>query len=96
VGNLRIKLDGRTIYLVDIGVHLTAMVEISALAYVRCLASAVEKAMKLTNNMAAKKQHVHSCSLVRARKYYGYHPAEQLFIKIVLYPLHCPPSIQFC
>ncbi|CAK9268152.1 unnamed protein product [Sphagnum jensenii] len=56
-----------------------------ALAYVRCLASAVEKAMKLTNNMAAKKQHVHSCSLVRARKYYGYHPAEQLFIKIVLY-----------
>jgi DNA polymerase zeta len=67
-----------------------------ALAYVRCLASAVEKAMKLTNNMAAKKQHVHSCSLVRARKYYGYHPAEQLFIKIVLYPLHCPPSIHFC
>ncbi len=47
MGSLRIKLDGRTIYLVDIGVDLTAMVEISALAYVRCLASAVEKAIKV-------------------------------------------------
>ncbi|KAG0605129.1 hypothetical protein M758_9G034000 [Ceratodon purpureus] len=56
-----------------------------ALAYVRCLASAIEKAMKLASSNAAKKQHVHSCSLVRARRYYGYYPSEQLFIKIVLY-----------
>uniref|UniRef100_A0A7I4D3U3 DNA polymerase zeta catalytic subunit n=1 Tax=Physcomitrium patens TaxID=3218 RepID=A0A7I4D3U3_PHYPA len=56
-----------------------------ALAYVRCLASAIEKAMKLASSSAAKKQHVHSCSLVRARRYYGYYPSEELFIKIVLY-----------
>jgi hypothetical protein len=42
-------------------------------------------AVQLASSNAAKKQHVHSCSLVRARRYYGYYPSEQLFIKIVLY-----------
>ncbi|CAM6089940.1 unnamed protein product [Calypogeia fissa] len=56
-----------------------------ALSFVRRLASAVEKACKIASTMGAKRQHVHSCSLVRGRKYYGYYPNEQLFIKIVLY-----------
>ncbi|KAG5541466.1 hypothetical protein RHGRI_021327 [Rhododendron griersonianum] len=33
-----------------------------------------------------KRQHVHGCSLVRARKLYGYHASEELFAKIQLYP----------
>lgn len=41
--------------------------------------------LQLASSNAAKKQHVHSCSLVKARRYYGYYPSEQLFIKIVLY-----------
>lgn len=56
--------------------------------YVRLLASAIEKAMKLSGGIGAKRQHVHSCSLVRAKKFYGYHPSDQLFIKIVLYYPH--------
>lgn len=31
-----------------------------------------------------KKQAVHALHLVRARPFYGYHPADKLFIKIVL------------
>lgn len=56
--------------------------------YVRLLASAIEKALKLSGGIGAKRQHVHSCSLVRAKKFYGYHPSDQLFIKIVLYYPH--------
>ena len=41
--------------------------------------------MKLTSSVSAKRQHVHGASLVRGRDIYGYHPAEQLFIKVVLY-----------
>jgi DNA polymerase zeta len=47
--------------------------------------------MEIATNMGAKRQHVHSCSLVRGRKYYGYYPNEQLFIKIVLYPPNWKP-----
>lgn len=43
--------------------------------------------MQMASNADAKKQHVHSCSLVRGKKFYGFHPNEQLFIKIVLYPV---------
>ncbi|KAL3678075.1 hypothetical protein R1sor_021031 [Riccia sorocarpa] len=56
-----------------------------ALAFVRRLASSIEKAMKMASTVGAKRQHLHSCSLVRGKKYYGYHSNEQLFIKIVLY-----------
>ncbi|XP_057871729.2 DNA polymerase zeta catalytic subunit isoform X2 [Cryptomeria japonica] len=54
-------------------------------AYVRLLASAIEKAMKLSSGIGAKRQHVHSCSLVRAKKFYGHYSNDQLFIKIILY-----------
>lgn len=52
------------------------------------MASAIEKALKLSGGIGAKRQHVHSCSLVRAKKFYGYHPSDQLFIKIILYYPH--------
>ncbi|KAJ7547009.1 hypothetical protein O6H91_08G065000 [Diphasiastrum complanatum] len=56
-----------------------------AMAYVRHLAFAIEKAMKLATNIGAKRQHVHTCGLVRGKKFYGFHRTEQFFIKIVLY-----------
>ncbi|KAJ7973360.1 DNA polymerase [Quillaja saponaria] len=45
----------------------------------------LEKALKLKGNAGLKRQHVHDCSLVRARKFYGYHSQEELFVKIYLY-----------
>ncbi|WMV11977.1 hypothetical protein MTR67_005362 [Solanum verrucosum] len=50
------------------------------------LALALEKVLKLKGNAGSKRQHVHGCSLVRARKFYGYHSSEELFLKIYLYP----------
>jgi len=35
----------------------------------------------------SKRKHVHGCNLVRAKKLYGYHSSEELFMKIYLYPL---------
>nr|XP_016515146.1 PREDICTED: DNA polymerase zeta catalytic subunit-like isoform X1 [Nicotiana tabacum] len=49
------------------------------------LALALEKVLKLKGNAGSKRQHVHGCSLVRARKFYGYHSSEELFVKIYLY-----------
>lgn len=49
------------------------------------LALALEKVLKLKGNAGSKRQHVHGCSLVRARKFYGYHSSEELFLKIYLY-----------
>lgn len=46
---------------------------------------------KAKGNASSKRQHVHGCSLVRARRFYGYHSSEELFIKIYLYP-----SIALC
>ncbi|KAM7473768.1 hypothetical protein LguiB_021011 [Lonicera macranthoides] len=51
------------------------------------LSLAIEKALKLKGNAGSKHQHVHDCSLVRAKKFYGYHSLEELFAKIYLYPL---------
>ncbi|XP_024534003.1 DNA polymerase zeta catalytic subunit [Selaginella moellendorffii] len=56
-----------------------------AMAFVRRLALALERAMKMASSIGAKRQHVHSCDLVRAKKLYGYHPSEDTFIKITLY-----------
>ncbi|MCO5554976.1 hypothetical protein L7F22_008516 [Adiantum nelumboides] len=56
-----------------------------ASTFVRSLAFAIEKALKLASNAGAKRQHIYSCSLVRGRKFYGFHIEEQLFVKIVLY-----------
>ncbi|KAG5521159.1 hypothetical protein RHGRI_033645 [Rhododendron griersonianum] len=48
----------------------------------------LEKALKLKGKTGLKRQHVHGCSLVRARKFYGYHASEELFAKIQLYYPH--------
>ncbi|KAJ4968098.1 hypothetical protein NE237_014799 [Protea cynaroides] len=56
--------------------------------YVHTMALAIEKALKLKGSAGSKRQHVHGCSLVRARKIYGYHSPEELFVKIYLYYPH--------
>lgn len=57
-------------------------------ALVDALALALEKALKLKGNVGSKRQHVHGCSIVRAKKFYGYHLSEELFVKINLYYPH--------
>ncbi|XP_021281513.1 DNA polymerase zeta catalytic subunit isoform X2 [Herrania umbratica] len=52
------------------------------------LALALEKALKLKGGAGSKRQRVHGCSLVRAKKFYGYHSSEELFVKIYLYYPH--------
>ncbi|KAK9291641.1 hypothetical protein L1049_019590 [Liquidambar formosana] len=54
-------------------------------AYTHVISLAIEKALKLKGNAGSKRQHVHGCSLVRARKFYGYYSSEELFVKINLY-----------
>lgn len=49
------------------------------------LSLGLDKALKLKGNTGSKRQHVHGWNLVRARKFYGYHPTEELFVKIYLY-----------
>lgn len=46
---------------------------------------ALERALKLKGNAGSKRQHVHGCNLVRARKFYGYHSSEERFVKIYFY-----------
>jgi len=43
----------------------------------------LEKALEETSNFKA--QRIFNLQLVSARDFYGYHPEEQVFIKIVLY-----------
>ncbi|XP_010511693.1 PREDICTED: DNA polymerase zeta catalytic subunit-like isoform X3 [Camelina sativa] len=50
----------------------------------------LEKALKLKGNAASKRQHVHDCEIVRAKKFYGYHSTEEAFVKIYLYH---PPDV---
>ncbi|PKI51530.1 hypothetical protein CRG98_028090 [Punica granatum] len=57
-------------------------------SYTHGVSLAIEKALKLRGNAAAKRQHVHGCSLVRGRRFYGYHASEELFVKIYLYNPH--------
>ncbi|XP_065852458.1 DNA polymerase zeta catalytic subunit isoform X2 [Euphorbia lathyris] len=57
-------------------------------SYTNTISLALEKALKLKGNAGSKRQHVHGCSLVRARKFYGYHSSEELFVKICLYYPH--------
>ncbi|CAK7340718.1 unnamed protein product [Dovyalis caffra] len=57
-------------------------------AYTNAISLALEKALKLKGNAGSKRQHVHGCSLVRAKKFYGYHSEEELFVKIYLYHPH--------
>ncbi|XP_020108239.1 DNA polymerase zeta catalytic subunit isoform X3 [Ananas comosus] len=53
---------------------------------INALLIAAEKALK--DRSASKKHHVHGCTLVRAKKLYGYHSTEELFVKIYLYYPH--------
>ncbi|KAJ8511067.1 hypothetical protein OPV22_001501 [Ensete ventricosum] len=58
---------------------------------IKTLITAIEKALELLQDRtvpAAARQHVHGCSLVRAKKIYGYHSSEDLFLKIFLYYPH--------
>jgi DNA polymerase zeta len=48
----------------------------------------LEKALKLKGNAASKRQHIHDCEIVRAKKFYGYHSTEEAFVKIYLYPVY--------
>ncbi|RLM86844.1 DNA polymerase zeta catalytic subunit isoform X2 [Panicum miliaceum] len=53
-------------------------------SYITGLLSDLEKALQIRG--PPKRKHVHGCSLVRAKKLYGYHASEELFMKIYLYP----------
>ncbi|KAK2640409.1 hypothetical protein Ddye_028204 [Dipteronia dyeriana] len=57
-------------------------------AYTHAVAVALEKALKLKGKTGSKRQHVHGCSLVRGKRFYGYHSSEELFVKIYLYYPH--------
>ncbi|GLT61178.1 hypothetical protein SLA2020_339000 [Shorea laevis] len=57
-------------------------------AYTHAVSVALEKVLKLKGNAGSKRLHVHGCSLVRAKKFYGYHSSEELFVKIYLYYPH--------
>ncbi|XP_058083823.1 DNA polymerase zeta catalytic subunit isoform X2 [Magnolia sinica] len=57
-------------------------------AYTQLVSHAMEKALKLKSSAGSKRQHVHGCSLVRARRFYGYYSTEELFVKIYLYYPH--------
>ncbi|KAI6684892.1 hypothetical protein NL676_030805 [Syzygium grande] len=68
----------------DIPIHPTSEGD----AFTNAVSLAMEKALKLKGNSGIKRQHVHGCSLVRARRFYGYHASEELFVKIYLYHPH--------
>ncbi|CAN1232917.1 DNA polymerase zeta catalytic subunit [Linum perenne] len=57
-------------------------------AYTSAMSVALEKALKLRGSAGSKRQHVHCCTLVRAKKFYGYHSSEEMFVKIYLYYPH--------
>ncbi|KAK1386104.1 DNA polymerase [Heracleum sosnowskyi] len=54
-------------------------------ACTQALSLAIEKALKLRGNAGSKRQHVHGCSVVQAKKLYGYKSSEEFFVKIFLY-----------
>lgn len=55
-------------------------------SYITGLLSDLEKALQARG--PSKRKHVHGCNLVRAKKLYGYHSSEELFMKIYLYYPH--------
>lgn len=46
------------------------------------------KLSQLKGSAGSKRQHVHGCSVVQARKLYGYKSSEEFFFKIFLYPIN--------
>ncbi|GFP93756.1 DNA polymerase zeta catalytic subunit [Phtheirospermum japonicum] len=57
-------------------------------AHKHSISLSLEKTLRLKGNAGSKRQHVHGCDIVRARKFYGYHSSEELFVKIYLYYPH--------
>ncbi|KAG9443713.1 hypothetical protein H6P81_015053 [Aristolochia fimbriata] len=53
--------------------------------YLLYISHSMEKALQHRSSMGSKRQHVHGCSLVRGKRFYGYHSSEELFVKIYLY-----------
>ncbi|MED6120140.1 hypothetical protein PIB30_018351, partial [Stylosanthes scabra] len=70
-------------------------------AYTYKVAASLEKALQLKGGVGSTRQHVHGCSLVRARRFYGYHSFEELFAGAVLdkclqpHESHIPYILQF-
>ncbi|CAI9102204.1 OLC1v1000436C1 [Oldenlandia corymbosa var. corymbosa] len=65
--------------------ELSLQPEEEGIAFTNSMSLAIEKALKLKSSAGSKRQHVHGCSLVRAKKFYGHHSSEELFLKIYLY-----------
>lgn len=42
--------------------------------------------LQLKGTVRSKRQHVHDCRVVRAKRLYGYYKSEEFFLKIYLYP----------
>ncbi|GMY18883.1 DNA polymerase zeta catalytic subunit-like [Fagus crenata] len=80
-------------------IHL--LVHLHSDAHTQAVFLALEKGLKLKGNAGSKRQHVHGCSLVRARKFYGYHSSEELFGGTILdrslqpHESHIPFILQF-
>ncbi|XP_078160009.1 recovery protein 3 isoform X2 [Carex rostrata] len=55
-------------------------------SYMNSFLTALEKALKTRGT--SKKQHVHGCTIVKAKRMYGFFPKEELFMKIYLYYPH--------
>ncbi|XP_068662058.1 DNA polymerase zeta catalytic subunit isoform X2 [Aristolochia californica] len=53
--------------------------------YLLYISRCLDKALQHRSSVGLKRQHVHGCSLVRGKKFYGYHSSEDLFVKIYLY-----------
>lgn len=66
----------------SLSLELNKLVTIDRLSCLLCISS-----IFLQDRSASKKHHVHGCTLVRAKKLYGYHSTEELFVKIYLYPI---------
>jgi hypothetical protein len=58
---------------------------IDRLSYIKDVMPSFEL-LQLKGSAGSSRQHVHGCSLVRARKFYGYRSFEEFFVKIYLYP----------
>ena len=58
----------------------------AAQAFLRQFAQSIDSAMQQHQEAgSARKQIVYAAQLVRAIPFYGYHPDEKIFIKVVLY-----------
>ncbi|KAG0496633.1 hypothetical protein HPP92_001324 [Vanilla planifolia] len=57
-------------------------------SFIHSLSNSLEKTLRHKSNSTTKRQHVHGCRLVRAKRLYGYHSSEELFVKAYLYYPH--------